>query len=253
MHLETFAHGHSVFHRMDPRAKLPAAAAFSIVVGISTTNSALWAAMSISIVVLLAARLPLYPLIKRLWAVNVFIVFLWLVLPWRLELAQGWNWSLVWDPRGLALAGKITLKANAIVMILIGLLSTSPINNLFHALAHLRVPVKLVHMFLFFYRYLHVLHREYHKLALAIKARGFQPANNLHTYQTYAHLAGMVLVKSYDRAEKVYQAMLCRGFSGTYWLLDHFHWSRRESWFLIFWGAALAGLSALSWGASPWS
>lgn len=253
MHLETFAHGHSIFHRMDPRAKLLAAAAFSIVVGISTTNSALWAALPIGIAVLLAARLPLLPLVKRLWAVNIFVAFLWLVLPWRLELGQGLSWSLVWDPRGLALAGKVTLKTNAIVMILIGLLSTSPINNLFHALAHLRAPAKLVHLFLFFYRYLHVLHREYHKLSLAIKARGFQPANNRHTYRTYAHLAGMVLVKSYDRAERVYQAMLCRGFNGTYWLLDHFHWSSRENWFLVLWGAVMAGLIVLSWGASIWS
>ncbi len=253
MHLETFAHGHSLFHRMDPRAKLLAAAAFSIVVGVSTTLSALWAALALGIVVLLAAQLPLLPLLKRLWAVNLFVAFLWLVLPWRLELGQGWNWSLVWDPRGLALAARITLKTNAIVMILIGLLSTSPINNLFHALAHLRAPEKLVQLFLFFYRYLHVLHREYHKLSWAIKARGFQPANNLHTYRTYAHLAGMVLVKSYDRAERVYQAMLCRGFDGTYWLLDHFHWSRRESLFSIIFGAALAGLIALSLGAGPWS
>ena len=252
MHLETFAHGHSIFHRMDPRAKILAALAFSIVVGVSTTISMLWVSLAIGIAVLLAARLPLSSLIKRLWAVNFFVAFLWLVLPWRLEIGQAWNWSLVWDPKGLALAGAITLKANAIIMILIGLLSTSPVNNLFHALAHLKIPAKLVHLFLFFYRYLHVLHREYQKLTLAMRARGFQPGNNKHTYRTYAHLAGMVLVKSFDRAERVYQAMLCRGFKGTYWLLDHFHWTKRETWFLIVSGIMLAGLIALSLGAGPW-
>lgn len=252
MHLETFAHGHSLLHRLDPRAKILAALGFSIVVGVSTTISTLWAGLALGIVVLLAGRLPLWPLLKRLWAVNFFVAFLWLVLPWRLEINQEWTWHLIYDPKGLALAGLITIKANAIIMILIGLLSTSPINNLFHALAHLKAPQKLVHLFLFFYRYLHVLHREYHKLTLAIKARGFQPRNNLHTYRTYANLAGMVLVKSYDRAERVYQAMLCRGFHGTYWLLDHFHWSRRETIFLIISGLALAGLIALSLGAFAW-
>jgi cobalt/nickel transport system permease protein len=252
MHLETFAHGQSIFHRMDPRAKMLAALAFSIVVGLSTTNSALWGGLAIAIVVLLAARLPIVPLVKRLWAVNLFVAFLWLVLPWRLEIGQGWSWSLVWDPRGLALAGAITLKANAIVMILIGLLSTSPVNNLFHALAHLKAPDKLVHLFLFFYRYLHVLHREYHKLNLAMRVRGFKPGNNLHTYKTYANLAGMVLVKSFDRAQRVYLAMICRGFHGTYWLLDHFHWSKRETWFLILFGTLLCGLIAMSLGADPW-
>ena len=252
MHLETFAHGHSILHRMDPRAKILAALGFSLVVGLSTTVSALWVALAIGVAVLLAGQLPLWPLLKRLWAVNFFVAFLWLALPWRLELAEGWSWNLVYDPKGLALAGLITLKTNAIVMILIGLLATSPINNLFHALAHLKAPQKLVHLFLFFYRYLHVLHREYHKLTLAMRARGFQPANNLHTYRAYAQLAGMVLVKSYDRAERVYQAMLCRGFHGTYWLLDHFHWSKRESLFLFIFSLILAGLIALSLGADPW-
>jgi cobalt/nickel transport system permease protein len=182
----------------------------------------------------------------------LFVAFLWLVLPWHLELGPEWSWSLVYDPKGLVLAGAITLKANAIVMILIGLLSTSPVNNLFHALAHLKAPEKLVHLFLFFYRYLHVLHREYHKLTLAMRVRGFKPGNNLHTYRAYANLAGMVLVKSYDRAQRVYQAMLCRGFDGTYWLLDHFHWTRRESSFLILSGLILAGLIALSLGADTW-
>ena len=249
MHLETFAHGHTFLHQLDPRAKILAAAGFSLVVGLSTTISALWAGLTIGVVVLLVGKLPLWPLLKRLWAVNFFVAFLWLVLPWRLEMGQGWSWDLVYDPKGLALAGIITIKANAIVMILIGLLATSPINNLFHALAHLKAPQKLVHLFLFFYRYLHVLHREYHKLTLAMRARGFQPGNNMHTYRTYAQLAGMVLVKSYDRAERVYQAMLCRGFHGTYWLLDHFDWSKRETIFLSLFGLALAGLMALSLGA----
>jgi cobalt/nickel transport system permease protein len=253
MHLETFAHGHSILHRLDPRAKILAALGFSIVVGLSATYSALWAGLALGIVLLLVGQLPIWPLLKRLWAVNFFVAFLWLVLPWRLEADGNWSWHFVYDPMGLALAGKITLKANAIVMILIGLLATSPINNLFHALAHMKTPQKLVHLFLFFYRYLHVLHREYHKLTMAMRARGFQPGNNLHTYRTYAHLAGMVLVKSYDRAERVYQAMLCRGFHGTYWLLDHFHWSRSETMFLTIFGLALAGLIAISLGADPWS
>jgi len=253
MHLETFAHGDSPIHALDPRAKLLAALLFSVVVGISTTSSVLWSGLSLAVVLLLAAKLPWMPLLKRVLAVNAFVVFLWLALPWRLEIGTGLAWSLVFDPRGLHLAGAITIKANAIIMILIGLLGTSPINNLFHALAHLRAPRKLVHLFLFFYRYLHVLHREYHRLNLAMRARGFRPGNNAHTYRTYANLAGMVLVKSYDRAERVYQAMLCRGFSGEYWLLDHFAWKPRDTMFLTTFALVMAGLAALGIWGQPWN
>ena len=55
-----------------------------------------------------------------------------------------------------------------------------------------------------------------------MKARCFRPGTNLHTYRTYAYLVAMLLLKSYDRAERVYKAMLCRGFKGQYHVLDHF-------------------------------
>ncbi len=252
MHLETFAQGDSLLHRLDPRAKLLAALAFSLVVGLSSTNGVLWGGLAVGIVVLLVGRLPFWPLLKRLAAVNSFVAFLWLVLPWQVDLGPGWSWSLSWQPERLDLALAITLKANAIIMILLGLLSTSPMNNLFHALAHLKVPAKLVHLFLFFYRYLHVLHREYHRLTLAMRARGFAPQSSLHTYRTYAQLAGMVLVRSFDRAERVYQAMLCRGFSGTYWLLDHFHWTGRDSVFAAVSGLVVLGLALMALGVAPW-
>jgi cobalt/nickel transport system permease protein len=227
-------------HRLDPRAKLLAAAALSLAVGLSGSPVVWWGGLVGGLSVVGLARLPLGPLARRLVAVNAFVALLWVVLPWRVQVA-GPDW-LAYHPQGLALAGAITVKTNAIVLALLGLLATSPANALFHALAHLRAPSKLVHLFLFFYRYLHVLHREYHRLTLAMRARGFRPGNNLHTYRSYGQLAGMVLVKSFDRAERVYQAMLCRGFSGTLWLLDHFAWGRRETAFCAAAGAYLAGL-----------
>ncbi len=233
MHLETFAHGHSPLHRLDPRAKLLAAGALSVVLAVSPVPGVWVVGLLTAICCVVLAQLPLLGVGKRLLAVNLFVGFLWLFLPWKVELhpAAGGLFGLSWNPEGLALAGAITIKANAIVLLLMALLSTSPVNQLFHALAHLKAPNKLVHLFLFFYRYLHVLHQEYHRLQGAMKVRGFTPRTNLHTYRSYANLVGMLLVKSFDRAERVYAAMRCRGFDGTLWLLDHFSWGRRESLF----------------------
>lgn len=242
MHLETLAHGHSLFHRLDPRGKLAVALAFSLVVA---TGHSPWAAgvgLGLCLVGCLAGRLPLREVAKRLMAVNAFTALLWLVLPWQLGLGGGWlGLSLKHHPQGLMLAGMITLKANAIVLGLMVLLATSSVNQIFHALAHWRVSPRLLQVFFFFYRYLHVLHREWHRMHLAARARGFQPRTSLHTYRTYAYLTGGLLVRSYDRAQRVYQAMLCRGFRGTYWLLDHFHWQRRDGFFLI-WGGLMVAL-----------
>ncbi len=255
MHLETFAKGDSPLHRLDPRAKLLAATAYSLVVGLGTTLTLGGAALGVALTAVLSARLPLGAVARRLGAVNLFMALLWVMLPLHLVPDPHSLWGLAWswDPSGLLLAAVITLKANAIALALMALLATSTMNDLFHALAHLRVPTKLVQIFLFFYRYLHVLHREYHRLTQAMRARGFTPGNNLHTYRSYAHLAGVLLVRSYDRAQRVYQAMLCRGYSGTLWLLDHFSWGSRENLFLVLSSLVVAALTWLAWESPKWT
>ncbi|MCB2227025.1 MAG: cobalt ECF transporter T component CbiQ [Desulfarculaceae bacterium] len=244
------AAGHSWLHRLDPRAKLGAALGLSLVVALGQSWAVALAALGLGLVVLASARLGWSRVLGRLAAVNIFVVLLWVFLPWRL----GWNngWHLGLDPEGLRLALLISLKTNAVFCLLLALLGTGRVENIFHALAHYHAPQKLVNLFLFFYRYLHVLRREHARLTWALKVRGFVPGNNLRTWRTYASLVGVLLVRGYDRAERVYQAMLCRGFTGTLWLLDHFHWSRRDTIFC--WAAVAVGaaLIALNLGSASW-
>lgn len=249
--LET-AGGDSWLHRLDPRGKLAVALGLTVVVALGQSWSAALAALGLGLAGLASARLPWRQVLRRMMAVNLFVLLLWVFLPWRLGWdAQGWQMGL--DPQGIHLALLISLKSNAIFTLLLALLGTSRVEHLFHALAHFHAPDKLVNLFLFFYRYLHVLRREQARLSWALKARGFAPGNNLHTWRTYAGLVGIILVRGYDRAERVYQAMLCRGFTGTLWLLEHFTWQRRDTVFC--WGAGLAGaaLLAINLGSATWS
>jgi cobalt/nickel transport system permease protein len=50
----------------------------------------------------------------------------------------------------------------------------------------------------------------------------------MHTYKTYAYLVGMLIVKSYDRSQKIYNAMLCRGFTGKFPIVSHFKLTRAD-------------------------
>jgi cobalt/nickel transport system permease protein len=124
---------------------------------------------------------------------------------------------------GLALAAAITLKTNAIVLATIALLGTSQAFSLAHALVHMRAPAKLVHLFFFFYRYISVLHEEYSRLRTAMRVRAFVPRTGGHTYRSYAYLIGMLIVRSFERSERIYHAMLCRGFHGHFPVMSHFH------------------------------
>jgi cobalt/nickel transport system permease protein len=133
---------------------------------------------------------------------------------------------------------------------MIALLGTIPIFTLGHAMNQLSVPDKLVHLLLFTYRYIHVIFQEYRRLINAMKIRGFTPRTNNHTYKTYAYLLGVLLVRSYDRAERIHKAMLCRGFSGKYYTSTPFSVKPRDLLYLSVMLTIILGLVFLQWSTT---
>ncbi len=229
MNIEEFALGESVVHKMDPRIRILAAFFFSIVVALTRSPWAAAAALAFPVVLILTAGISIRRVLSRLAIVNTFILFLWLVLPFTSHGEVLYSVGpLKVHEEGVRLAVLITLKSNAIVMALIGLLATCPIVNLVHALSHMGVPDKLVHLFFFCFRYLHVIHEEYCKLANAMKIRGFRPRTDRHTYRSLAYLVGMLLVRSFDRSARILDAMKCRGFKGEFYILGHYEMRRQD-------------------------
>jgi cobalt/nickel transport system permease protein len=177
--------------------------------------------------------------LTRAAAVNVFTAFMWVFLLWRLESGPD-GLHFAYHPETVAVGVMVTLKINAVFTCLLGCLGSTRLDRVLHAMAHLRLPAKLVAVFFLFHRYVHVIHGEYTRLRAAMRTRCFTPHFNTHTYKSLGYLVGMILVRAWDRAERVYAAMLCRGFTGTFWLLDHFHWRRRDTAFGLAVLAALA-------------
>jgi cobalt/nickel transport system permease protein len=102
-----------------------------------------------------------------------------------------------------------------------------------HALGSLGIPDKLVHLLLITYRYVFVMEQEYQRLIRAMKIRGFKPGTNLHSYQSYAYLVGMLFVHASARAERVSKAMKCRGFIGRFHALRQFEPDPRNRLFIV--------------------
>lgn len=82
---------------------------------------------------------------------------------------------------GVLLTLLVTVKSNAIVMTFLALVATMDSPTIGYALERLRFPSKLVFLFLFTYRYLHVIADEWHKLHVAARLRGFG-AQDQHAY-----------------------------------------------------------------------
>ena len=148
---------------------------------------------------------------------------------------------------GVLVSARITLKSNAILLAFIALIASSTVATLGNALSCLRIPEKIIYLLLLNYRYIFVMEEEYRRLLRSASIRGFRPTSNLHTYKTYAYLIGMLFVRASDRAERVYKAMLCRGFAGRFYSLHEFSFSRLDLIWLVVMTIAIIGLEILEW------
>lgn len=229
---EAFAGKDSLVHRVDPRIRLVVVGLFALVVAAARDIGTAAAALALSCSLITMARLWGLALLKRLLLANGFILFLWVLLPFSTPGAAVAEWGPVTVTReGLFLSLLIALKGNAVILALIGLVATMPTATMGHALHRLKVSPKLCHLLLFVIRYIHVIEQEYLRLRRAMKTRAFRPRTNLHTYRSYGHLLGMLFVRSFDRAERVHQAMHCRGFRGRFYSLTEFSLTPRDVFF----------------------
>jgi len=246
--VEPFAYGNSFVHCLDPRVKIITAALFSLVVALTYELTILFVSAVSALAILVAARLPLKKVFWRLIMVNGFILVLWLFLPFTTPGKSLFTlFGLEATVEGVDYAALITIKSNTIVIACIALLSTCSVFKLVHALHSLYVPDKLVHIFFFSYRYIHVINLEYVRLTNAMKVRCFIPRNNLHTYKSFAYLIGMLILKSYERSRRIYNAMLCRGFKGKFYILEPYEFHASDWLFGIISLLFIAGLVVMQW------
>lgn len=227
----------SVIAALDPRTRLLSALAF--VTGLVTleTLSSLALGLLASLVLVRLAALPSDAMRHRLLHVEGFMIVLLAFLPFTIPghplFAVG---PFVATEEGLLRAFALVIRVNAAVLTIFALLDSLEPVRLGQALARLRAPLALVHLFLFAVRYLGVFRGEMGRLVESMRARGFSARSNRHTWRALGNLAGMTLVRSLERAERVSEAMRCRGFSGRFPLTCANRFGRVDAAF----GAAIA-------------
>ncbi len=222
---------------------------FSIVVAVAQRFPTLAVALAAAVAAAVLARISPRAVLRRLVPLNAFMLLVLVLVPLEVEGSPlATLGPLAFSREGLAVAARIVLKANAIILALAVLVGTLDVTTLGHALHHLYLPEKLIHLLLFTVRYVDVLRREYGRLRAAMKVRGFRPRVSRHTYRSLGYLVGMLLVRSVDRAERVEAAMKCRGFRGRFFLLDHFAFTRRDVPFAAASLAVFVLLALAEWG-----
>jgi cobalt/nickel transport system permease protein len=148
---------------------------------------------------------------------------------------------------GLRLAVVLLARAAALVTLMLVLVATAPLHDTLKAAHALYVPGVLVQIAALSYRYVFLLAEEFGRLRVALRVRGFRNRADRRSYQTIGQVAGTLLVRSHERAERVAHAMRCRGFDGQFRSLHAFRTAPADVLaFLLIVGAA-AGLLTWDW------
>jgi cobalt/nickel transport system permease protein len=155
-------------------------------------------------------------------------------------------WNLVATDVGLIRFASIVIRSWLSVQMAILLTATTQFPDMMHALRHLRVPGLLVAVILFMYRYLFVLTDETMRLLRAREARSARLAAGRGRGRSVAwrarvagNMAGQLFLRSYERSDRVYNAMLARGYRGQLMTLNPHVMHARD------WGVAVVGVLVL--------
>ena len=105
----------------------------------------------------------------------------------------------------------ILLKMYLCVMAALLLIATTPLTELTAQLRRIRVPMVFVMVFETTFRYIGVLLEEVHSMVIAYRLRsGTKKAVEMKHMGTFL---GQLVLRGFDRAERVHMAMRCRGYS----------------------------------------
>jgi cobalt/nickel transport system permease protein len=242
----TMALGHlpcpdSLLARLDPRWKLGSITfAILCVALLHSPTLALVALVGAGLMPFLG-KTPARWYAARLGEALAFVLFLAVASTLLVGAAQPlWQWgplTVSWN--GIRMAVLLLAKALAILMLLLVLLTSTPLHDLLKAAHMLHVPGLLVQLTLLTYRYIFVIAEELGRIRIALRTRGYRNRMRWHSYRTIGNVAGSLVVRGHERGERVMQAMQCRGFDGRFRSLREF----RTGWGDYLFSAIVAGVS----------
>ena len=251
--LDRYYRGTSLIHRLDPRLKLLATLAFILVA--SSTPPRAWPAFgllaALVLVAIVASRIPPVEVLKRSLIALPFAGMIALSLPFTRGGQPVWTWrpfgwELTVTDEGLILCGAVVAKAWLSVLAAALLLASTSLFDLLQAMRALHVPAVLTATMSFMYRYLFVLGEEAGRLQTAHAARSAGPGGSLAwRARVLGGMIGSLFVRSYERSERIYAAMLSRGFAGEIHSLTRLAWQRHDSWAGLAWAVALLAIVSL--------
>jgi cobalt/nickel transport system permease protein len=243
MHVHAFDRyrpGESLIHNMDPRVKVLVTIGFivsNVLLPDGAWNAFLLALGFIFLVSWLSGMGAGYALRRSYIALPFALIAFTVIFSIPGNTLAVWN--LAWlrlelTDTGLLRYASILIRSWLSIQMAILLVATTQFHDLMHALRHLRVPGILVAIISFMYRYLFVLVDEVIRLNRAKEARsavipGRRGGGNLlWRARMVGSMAGQLFLRSFERSDRTYNAMLARGYNGHLMTLNPHEMTPRD-------------------------
>ncbi len=195
--IDKYSNLSSPIHKINTKLKLIVFLAIAVFISLfKLENKILLIILMFLIFISQIAKIPILFLLLRMF---VILPFIFLVSVSYLINKQ--NFSVVLN---------VLLKSYTVILSLLIFIQTTKFNKLINTLKNFGFPKFLLLLLSFIYRYFFVLTDEIEKLMFAVKLKQQKKVS----VKIISQLLGILLLKSYNRAERINKAMLLRGWDG---------------------------------------
>ncbi len=213
--VDHYSHLDSVFHTWHPTFKWISYGIVSLAVATVDTGSVAAVCLVVSLLFVRLANLPLRLVFSRFLALSVMFVIFTVMLAFTVSPHDASLGFINYSAEGLCLGVLIGLKCMTIVVLTVILLATTSMARLFKSLGDFFIPARLIEILLLVYRLIYSVSGEMESLRRAATCRGYKPSISFLQLKTFGKLTGSLLIRGFERSDRLYDAMLVRGYDGT--------------------------------------
>lgn len=229
---------HSFLESLDPRTKIISFLAIILCMILTPITHlkdfGLYFLLILSISFL--TRITPRQILKRMCILVPFVLFMAMFVPFVKEGQVCWSlkigyWKLDVTYEGAWTFLSIIIKSSLSILLLVIASSTTTFPEFLKGLDLLRLPRLLVMLMSFMYRYIFVLLDEARRLMRARSLRYFG-SRYIDQFRVLGYMIGVLFIRTFERAERIYSAMILRGFNGEMRSIKHFRLSYVDFLFL---------------------
>jgi cobalt/nickel transport system permease protein len=232
MHLpeiDKFAHLKSPLHSWDPRIKIISISVLILSIVLLQDLRVAFLGLALAIILVFLSKIPFSFVFVHLRWVLFFVLALFIIIsltvPGNLLVRLSF---LSISREGFKLSLLISLRAISAALLIFPMIGTTRFNLTLKALQKIKIPDRIIQLLMFTYRYIFLFLDEEKRIFIGANSRGWVRKTNLSSLKTMGNLVGMLLVHSFERTERIRDAMVSRGYNGRLKILDEFTLSPKD-------------------------